>query len=83
MARLVCPETGEEAASDTLGQLSPSGGLYDVQHNLRAGITRELFDRQVAAPESVELVTLPSHSPAHTQPGKIDAWIEALDRVSR
>ena len=44
MAKLVCPETGEEAASDTLDLLAPSGGLYDVQHRFPTGITRELFE---------------------------------------
>ena len=52
MARLVCPETGEEAAADTLDLSAPSGGLYDVLHTFPTGITRELFDRRVAAPRA-------------------------------
>ncbi|MEE8466872.1 MAG: threonine synthase [Planctomycetota bacterium] len=52
MARLVCPETGEEAAFGTLELESPSGGLYDVRHSFSSGITRELFDRRVAAPRA-------------------------------
>jgi len=52
MARLVCPETGEEASSDTLEFQTSTGGLYDVLHSFPTGLTRELFDNRVAAPRA-------------------------------
>ena len=42
---------------------------------------RELYDKQVEAPDGVELITLPSTSPANTQQGKVEAWLAVLNRA--